>query len=175
MIEDTLSASQTDPHLHALVSQFLGQEARLLDNGDEEGWYLMLDDDFAYHVPVRQATEPRSREFEGNGIRIRDTKAHIRTRLDRLNTGIAYSEVPPSRTLRIVGSVLLLPSEKEGIVAASSSLLIYRQRGIDPYFDLIPVRREDTYRRVRDGLRLLSRIAQTTETSLATPNLAVFL
>ncbi|GAA1640814.1 aromatic-ring-hydroxylating dioxygenase subunit beta [Georgenia ruanii] len=169
------TAVAADAELRALVTQFLAQEARLLDDGREEEWYELLDDDLVYEIPVRQATEPRSHEFTQRGIRVKDTKAHIRTRIDRLNTGLAYSEVPPSRTLRVVGSVEIRGMEAPDVVAVSSALLLYRQRGIDPYYDLIPARREDTIRLTPAGPRLLSRRVLTTETSLATPNLAVFL
>ncbi|WP_127126303.1 aromatic-ring-hydroxylating dioxygenase subunit beta [Georgenia sp. SYP-B2076] len=169
------TGAATDAELRAVITQFLATEARLLDDGREEEWYGLLDDDLVYEVPVRQATEPRSREFSQRGIRVRDTKAHIRTRIDRLGTGLAYSEVPPSRTLRVVGSIEIRGTDSPDVVAVSSALLLYRQRGIDPYFDLIPVRREDTIRLTAAGPRLLSRRALTTETSLATPNLAVFL
>ena len=49
------------------------------------------------------------------------------------------------------------------------------QRGIDPHFDLIPCRRNDRLRLTESGARLLSREVILTETSLATPNLGVFL
>ncbi|TRW47466.1 aromatic-ring-hydroxylating dioxygenase subunit beta [Georgenia yuyongxinii] len=173
--ETTTTAVAADPEIRALVTQFLATEARLLDEGREEDWYELLDDAFVYEVPVRQATEPRSHEFAQRGIRVKDTKAHIRTRIDRLNTGIAYSEVPPSRTLRVVGSIEILGTDAPDVVAVNSALLLYRQRGIDTWNDLIPVRREDTIRLAADGPRLLSRRALTTETTLGTPNLAVFL
>ncbi|MCK6208955.1 hypothetical protein KZX45_00150 [Georgenia sp. EYE_87] len=171
----TTAAVASDPELRALITQFLATEARLLDEGREEDWYELLDDAFVYEVPVRQATEPRSHEFTQRGIRVKDTKAHIRTRIDRLNTGLAYSEVPPSRTLRVVGSIEIHGTEAADVVRVASALLLYRQRGIDTWNDLIPVRREDTVRLTADGPRLLSRRALTTETTLGTPNLAVFL
>lgn len=163
------------PETYALVAQFLGMESRLLDEGREEEWFELLDDDLLYTIPIRQATEPRSNEVNRAAFRVRDTKAHVRTRLDRVETGIAYSEVPPSRTLRLVGSVEVEATDQPDVVEASSSLILYRQRGIDPHFDLIPCRRNDRVRLTPAGPRLLSREVILTETSLATPNLGVFL
>ncbi len=157
------------------VTQFLALEARLLDEGREEEWYELLDDDLRYEIPVRQATEPREREVSPAAWRLRDTKAHVRTRIDRLNTGIAYSEIPPSRTLRLVGSIEAEQTPDPGVVRARSALLVYRQRGIDPHFHLIPARRDDLIRLTPDGPRLLARTIILTETSLDTPNLGVFL
>ena len=164
-----------DAGLQALVSQFLALEARLLDEGREEEWYELLDDDLLYTIPIRQATEPRSAEVDRTTFRLRDTKLHVRTRIDRVNTGIAYSEVPPSRTLRVVGSIEVQETDRADVVEVASALLVYRQRGIDAHFDLIPCRRNDRLRLTADGPRLLSREVLLTETSLRTPNLGVFL
>lgn len=169
------AARSADPALHTLAAQFLAHEARLLDEGREEDWFTLLDDDLLYTIPIRQATEPRSNEVDRSSFRVRDTKTHVRTRLDRINTGIAYAEVPPSRTLRVVGGVEVAPTDEPDVIAVFSSLLLYRQRGIDPHFDLIPCRRNDRLRLTPAGPRLLSREVILTETSLATPNLGVIL
>jgi 3-phenylpropionate/cinnamic acid dioxygenase small subunit len=163
----------TDPQ--NIATQFLGLEAKLLDEGREEEWYELLDDELLYVIPIRQATEPRSAEIDRTAYRLRDTKAHVRTRIDRVATGIAYSEVPPSRTMRLVGSILANPTERPDVIAVSSSVLVYRQRGIDAHFDLIPCRRNDELRLTADGARLLSREVILTEVALGTPNLGVFL
>lgn len=156
-------------------AQFLAHEARLLDEGREEGWYALLDDDLLYTIPIRQATEPRGNEVDRDAFRVRDTKTHLRTRIDRIATGIAYAQVPPSRTLRVVGSIEVEATDQPDMLAVFSSLLVYRQRGIDPHFDLIPCRRNDRLRLTPTGTRLLTREVILTETSLATPNLGVFL
>ena len=163
------------PEIHTAVSEFLAHEARLLDYGREHDWLDLLADDLLYEIPIRSATEPRREEFDLVGYRIRDTKKHMETRISRLDTGHAYSEVPPSRTLRLIGSVEVHDTENEGEYTAYSSLLVYRQRGIDPHFDLIPARREDLIRFTPAGARLVRRRVLNTETSLETPNLAVIL
>ncbi|MFI8092133.1 aromatic-ring-hydroxylating dioxygenase subunit beta [Streptomyces sp. NPDC086080] len=169
---DTLAV---DPATYTLVAQFLAHEARLLDEGREEEWFALLDDELLYTVPARRSTEPRSMEVDRTAWRIRDTKAHIRTRIARTNTGHAYSEVPPSRTMRLVGGVEVRTTDEPGVVEAYSSLLLYRQRGIDVHFDLVPCRRNDRVRLTDAGPRLLSREVILTETSLKTANLGVFL
>lgn len=164
-----------DTSVYAQVCQFLAREARLLDEGQEEEWFETLADDLVYSVPIRQSTLPRSAEVNRSAFRLRDSKANVRTRLDRLNTGHAYSEVPPSRTMRVVGSIEVTTTEVPDIVEVSSALLVYRQRGIDRHFDLIPCRRTDLIRISPEKLLLVSREVILTETSLATPNLAVIL
>ncbi|MEU0312064.1 aromatic-ring-hydroxylating dioxygenase subunit beta [Nocardioides sp. NPDC006273] len=164
-----------DPELLATVNQFLALEAKLLDEGREEDWLELLDEDLLYVVPIRLATEDRADEIQRGAFRIRDTKYHVRTRLQRLATGHAYSEIPPSRTMRLVGSVLVQRTADADIVDVTSALLVYRQRGIDDHFDLIPCRRNDTLRLTAQGPRLLTREVILTEVGIATPNLGVFL
>ncbi len=173
--ENETPVTFADATTFARVSQFLAHEARLLDEGREEEWFDLLDDDFLYTIPMRQATEPRSAEINRNMWRINDTKARIRTRLDRTHTGHAYSEIPPSRTLRVIGGIEVLVTDDQAVVAAHSSELMYRQRGIDVHFDFIPVRRNDRVRLTDAGPRLLSREAILTESTLKTANLGVFL
>ncbi|GAA0995942.1 aromatic-ring-hydroxylating dioxygenase subunit beta [Acrocarpospora macrocephala] len=164
-----------DADVYTAVATFLAREARLLDEGREEEWFELLADDLLYTIPIRQAAEPRTAEINRSAFRLRDNKMNVRTRLNRLATGHAYSEVPPSRTMRLVGSVEVSPGPGPDLVDVSSALLVYRQRGIDPHFDLIPCRRNDRLRWTGEGLRLVSREVILTETSLLTPNLGVLL
>lgn len=164
-----------DSALRATITQFLATEARLLDEGRENEWLDLLDEEMHYEVPIRQATEPRSDEYSQPAYRLYDSKTHLRTRMARLETGLAYSEVPPSRTMRLVGSIEITVTEAPDVVSVASSILVYRQRGIDPHFDLIPARRIDTIRLTEAGPLLLTRRVLNVETSLETPNLAVIL
>jgi N,N-dimethyl phenylurea N-demethylase beta subunit len=164
-----------DPELLATVTQFLALEAKLLDEGREEDWLQLLDEELLYVVPIRLATENRADEIQRGAFRIRDTKYHVRMRLQRLGTGHAYSEIPPSRTMRLVGSVLVQRTAEADVVDVTSALLVYRQRGIDDHFDLIPCRRNDTLRLTAEGPRLLTREVVLTEVGIATPNLGIFL
>src|SRR6185437_11501581 len=95
------ATSAVDAELLATVTQFLALEAKLLDEGREEDWLELLDEELLYVVPIRLATENRADEIQHDSFRIRDTKYHVRTRLQRLATHHAYSEIPPSRTMRL--------------------------------------------------------------------------
>ncbi len=164
-----------DAALQNTATQFLALESKLLDEAREEDWFQLLDADLLYVIPIRQATERREDEVNRKAYRVRDTLAHVRLRIDRLATGVAYSEIPPSRTMRLVGSVLATHTDQHDVIAVSSAVLLYRQRGIDPHFDLLPYRRNDTLRLTPDGPRLLSREILLTEVALGTPNLGLFL
>lgn len=157
------------------VASFYGYEAKLLDEGRFREWLGLLDDAVDYRVPVRTVAATRDEEIAGQGFRIRDTKKMISSRVERLETGIAYAEAPPSRTVRIVSSLCLLDDPEPGVIGASTALLCYRQRGIDEAYELIPARRNDRLRVTAEGLRLLARTVITGEASLRTPNLGIFL
>lgn len=176
MTESTLFTPADAATAHE-VRQWLAHESRLLDEGRFDDWFLLLDDDIDYDIPMRVATDRREDETAAPTSRIKDAKEQLRVRIERLRTGIAYAEMPPSRTLRVVGEVEVSapgPDAPE-VVEACSAMLLYRQRAIDAHFDLVPARRYDRFRRTPDGLRLLARRVILTETIVATPNLGVFL
>lgn len=161
--------------LREAVSQFLALEAMLLDEGRFEEWYELLDADLVYEAPLRLAANARADEVVAGAYRFRDDKKVIRTRIDRLATGNAHSESPPSRTVRSVSSICVLPGDDTGTVRVSSALIVYRHRGNDPHGDTIHARRQDRLRMTDRGLRLVSRTILLSEVALSTPNLAIFL
>lgn len=157
------------------IHQFLANEALLLDERRFDEWFALLDDEICYEVPLRIGMTNYQDEFPGNAYRILDKKAHIKTRIDRLATGQAWAEVPPSRTLRVIGSIMIEATEQTDIVNVHSATIMYRQRGHDEAGDVIPYRRVDTLKLTEHGVRLLKRKAILTDAVLRTPNLGVFL
>jgi N,N-dimethyl phenylurea N-demethylase beta subunit len=164
----------TDHEAFLIAQNFLAHEAKLLDERRFEDWYATLDDELSYTVPIRQAKLAYADEHQEGAYRISDDKGLIRVRIDRLLSGHAWAEVPPSRTLRVVGSVI---AERlaENRIAVESAMILYRQRGHDNLGDVVPVRREDELRLTADGPRLLKRTSFIAEVVLSTPNLGVFL
>lgn len=164
--------------LTMMAQEFLAREARLLDERRFWDWYALLDDELSYLVPIRQSRLDFASEVAAGSYRICDNKQHILVRIKRIDSGAGWAETPPSRTLRVVGSVLAeaAPSTGRGdVIAVESALLLFRQRGHDERGDVIPVRRQDRLLVTDAGLRLLSRTALLTEAVLTTPNLGVFL
>jgi len=158
------------------VTQFLSLEAMLLDEARLEDWYNLLDDELIYEAPLRESADSRANELPAGSYRFRDTKAMIRARLDRLATNLAHVEMPPSRTVRSVSSICLLSAPAFDIVAVSSTVIVYRQRGNDAAGDVIHARRNDLLRIVGEGVRLVARSILLAETVLvSTPNLGIFL
>lgn len=157
-----------------IAHEFLAREAKLLDERRFDEWFATLDDDIVYHVPIREAKLAYADEHANPGYRIRDNKALIEMRIKRLQSGFAWAETPPSRTVRVVGSILAEP-RGDALIEVESAMILYRQRGHDALGDVIPVRRRDDLRIANGEARLLSRTATIGEVVLSTPNLGVFL
>jgi len=114
-------------------------------------------------------------EHPENAFHVRDSKALIKNRVARLKSGFAWSETPPSRTLRLLGNVFVSAIRSADVIEVESAMLLYRQRGTDATSDVIPVRRRDVIRFAGEHGKLLSRRAELLETVMHTPNLGVFL
>ncbi|MBB1606076.1 MULTISPECIES: aromatic-ring-hydroxylating dioxygenase subunit beta [unclassified Pseudomonas] len=162
--------------LRAIAADFLAREALMLDERRFRDWLALLDENIDYDVPIRIAMRDYKDEFPEGAFRIKDCMAHIKTRIARLESDHAWAEVPPSRTLRVVGSMIVEATDRPDEVAVTSAMILYRQRGSEDLGDVIPVRRHDVLRIGADGsVKLLKRRALITETVLHTPNLGVFL
>ena len=170
-----MTSNRNLAEMRDIAADFLAREALLLDERRFRDWYVLLDDQIEYVVPMRIAMRDYAEEFPAGAYRISDSKSHINIRINRLESDHAWAEVPPSRTLRVVGSLLVEPGERADEIAVISAMILYRQRGSDDLGDVIPVRRHDVLRVTADGVRLLKRKALITETVLHTPNLGVFL
>ncbi len=177
---ETTAAGTTVPvgdPLYNEVVQFLYEEAHLLDNNRLQEWIGVLAPDIVYRAPVR-VTVSRT---EGNGVD--DVMSHfeedflsLSARVFRLTgTTSAWAEDPPSRTRRLVTNVLIRTTENPGEVAVVSNLLVTRNRGSVPGFVLIPAERQDVLRRTPYGWRVARRTILLDESTLSTPNLAIFL
>ena len=167
-------ASTTDIERYVFAAQFLAREAKLLDERRFDEWAAMIHDEVIYEIPLRQAKMEFGDEFVSGAFRLKDNKAIIKLRIERLRSGYAWAETPPSRTLRVVGSVLVEASARADDLAVESALLLYRQRGDTGPGDLIPVRRSDVIRLNNAGGLLLSRRAVIPDTVLQSPNLGIF-
>jgi 3-phenylpropionate/cinnamic acid dioxygenase small subunit len=94
-----LTAANADD-LHR-CSQFLFREAALLDRRKLPAWLELFAPDATYWVPLREHyTDPES---ELNIVY--DDLSRLRERVERLDSGIAYAQDPPSRTARVLSNV----------------------------------------------------------------------
>src|SRR5271155_5068355 len=93
------------------IEQFIYMEARLLDTGRFHEWLGLFTDDIHYWMSGRSNRYPRSSkaittldpehydddDSDEGGLFDEDLKT-LTARVDRLDTGMAWAEDPPSRT-----------------------------------------------------------------------------
>lgn len=164
-----------DP-VHQEISQFLVEEAHLLDQQDYARWLELLTEDIRYLMPVR-VTTARDAPFDSleRMSHLDEDLYSLRKRVARFATEHAWTEDPPSRTRHHVSNVRVFAHDNEHF-RAESAVLVFRSRGDDRTADFVSAGRRDVLRRVRPGeYRLRSRTVQLDESVLRTQNLAFFL
>lgn len=113
----TLTRSQAEDLLYA--------EARLLDEGRYTDWLAMLTDDASYRIPCGgDGGDPR------NEISlVYDDRVRLRDRIERLVSGMAHAQSPPSKTRRLVSNVQIEEAADESARVVSSFILYELRRG----------------------------------------------
>lgn len=171
--QDAAPALQT---AYVAIARFLGQEAKLLDENRLEEWLGLLDPAIIYEIPIRLSdVRGGVHEFPKGAYRVKDDFGMIAKRVERLATGEAWAETPPSRTVRLVGSVAVEPGPEPDLYAVDSAVMVYRQRAQDEVADIIPARRQDLIRIYDNGAcKVVRRTIILAETVIKTPNLGIF-
>jgi benzoate/toluate 1,2-dioxygenase beta subunit len=129
------------------AEQFLYAEAALLDEGRLEDWLDLFTDDAHYWIaPAPDATDPD----DATSLAY-DDRHRLADRVWRLTEGPAHSQIPPSRTQRLVSNVRSPEAGGEDFVVRSAfSLLEYRKGEVRPFAG----RCEHRLRREGDRLRI---------------------
>ena len=115
--------------LREAVTEFLTDEAVMLDEGRFEDWLETITDDFRYWMPVDPAQEDPSQGV----AHIHDDHAMISARMHRLAHPRAFSAEPPPDTVRLVGSVRVTDEGEGGVIVARSSLILLEHRDRDRF------------------------------------------
>lgn len=108
----------------------LYQEAHLLDSGLFLDWLDLLAPNLRYWSPARaEVTREQERNDEAMRLSLFDeTKASLTFRIQRLNTGLAWSENPPTRTRRFISNVTV-ERQADNVVHIQSNFMLFRSRG----------------------------------------------
>lgn len=121
-----------DPHLQHEVEQFLFLEAELLDDWKFDDWVKLLTDDVRYWMPTRSNRLLRERHLEVAApdelAFFDETHEHLEQRLDRLATGLAWSEEPPTRTRRLLSNIRIRTTADPDELEVRVNFLLYAQR-----------------------------------------------
>jgi benzoate/toluate 1,2-dioxygenase beta subunit len=91
----------TNPAVRDRCQALLHREARLLDEGRFEQWLSLYAPECLYWVPATPGGgDPRKEVAVAF-----DDRRRLEDRVYRLRTGYAWSQVPPSRTARLIANV----------------------------------------------------------------------
>jgi 3-phenylpropionate/cinnamic acid dioxygenase small subunit len=111
------------------VEQLLYHEAHLLDSGLFHDWLELMAPDLRYWAPVR-AEVPRKQEREEESSRLPlfdETRASLDLRIRRLDTGLAWVEIPHTRTRRFISNITV-EDDADGLVRVRSNFMLFRSR-----------------------------------------------
>lgn len=96
------------------IEQLLYREARLLDEGRFDEWLNLFTSDAVYWLPGGHGDPEPDQQVSI----IYDTRHEMERRIERLKSGYAHAQDPPSRTHRIVSNV-----ELSGFDAGNANLV----------------------------------------------------
>lgn len=164
-----------DP-IKAELTEFLEDEATLLD-GDRLGeWLNLFTDDARYWMPVRVSVHRAMGDgFSRYMCYYNDTKSALGTRIHRLvGTKSGWVEDPPSRACRFVTGVKVFRTDTPDEFNTFSNLLLTRSRSDEGEVKLLTAMRYDTLRRTGEGVRIAKREIYLNQTTLDMHNIAIF-
>ena len=102
-----------------------------------------------------------------------ETKASLRARIARLDTGMAWAEDPPSRTRHMISNVEVEEGDTASELKVYSNYLVYRTRG-ETEQDFYIGRREDVLRQVNSAWRIARRKIILDQNVLLAKNISIF-
>jgi len=178
-----------DPNLIRDIEQFLYREARLLDDRRFRDWLELFTDDVRYWMTSRTNRYPKNSKAiaildpdryveDDTGADeelaiLDETKETLTARVDRLDTGMAWAEDPPSRTRHLIMNIEIKPGEGDAEVKVYCNFVVYRSRG-ETEQDFYVGAREDLLRRVDGNWKIAGRKLVLDQNVLTAKNISVF-
>ncbi len=128
MATDVPFTSASRMELWHELMQFYIREAWLLDERRFREWLDLFTEDVFYFMPRRLNVHRHETDLEltavGDLAIFEDDKTYLTMRVERLETGMAWGEDPPSRTRHLVGNLVVEP-QAEGEVWAKTAFILY--------------------------------------------------
>ena len=175
-----------DAQLLAGLHYWYAREARLLDERRYDLWLETVDDAIRYQVPTRYFTAQaditdfgawtvdRELAQASDVLLIDDDHAGISKRIERLQSGMAWAEMPPSITRRIVSNIEPGEAQEDGGIEVFSALLAFKSRGPDER-SFLTAQRRDLLLPADGDFRLRRRLVIIDDTVLMGENLSIVL
>jgi 3-phenylpropionate/cinnamic acid dioxygenase small subunit len=109
-----------DPALRDRCRALLEREARLLDQGQLDEWLALYAPECLYWVPGTPGGGDPRREV----AIVFDDRRQLESRIFRLRTGYAWSQVPQSRTVHVVSNVEVFRTAEASVWMIRSTFLV---------------------------------------------------
>jgi 3-phenylpropionate/cinnamic acid dioxygenase small subunit len=158
------------------LMQFYIHEAWLLDDRKFHDWLELFTDDVFYFMPRRRNVHRKDLAQEltevGDLAIFEDDKSYLRMRVERLQTGMAWAEDPPSRTRHLVGNLVVEPLPN-GEVQAKTAFILYRSHH-ETEENIFAGSREDVLRQVAGQWKIARRVIVLDANVILAKNLSVF-
>ncbi|MCW0213126.1 MAG: aromatic-ring-hydroxylating dioxygenase subunit beta [Pseudonocardia sp.] len=106
------------------AQSFLAREARLIDVGRFNDWLEQFTDDCLYWVPVTAGAGDPTVEVS----HAFDDRRRLTDRVYWLRTGLAFSQIPASRTRRVIGNVETTVDPVTGERLVRSNVVVHEFR-----------------------------------------------
>lgn len=104
----------------AAVEQFLFHEADLIDRRDYEAWLDLYTDDCRYWVPLEEDQgDPKT-----TVSLVYDDRKLLETRVRRLGHPRIHAQAPHSRTLHVIGNIIVAPTLQDGKISVRSNQIV---------------------------------------------------
>jgi 3-phenylpropionate/cinnamic acid dioxygenase small subunit len=169
-----------DAALQAALENFLYEEAELLDQRRFRDWLGLLSEDVHYWVPAPLNYSLREQDLAvpdpDRLAHYDDDIASLTMRVRRLESNMAWSEEPPSRTRRFVSNVRVVgraEGQGSGALEVTSNILVYQNR-LEREVNLFAGQRHDVLRPRRDSFEIARRRVQLDQTVVLAKSLSVF-
>ena len=171
------------------VEQFLYREARLLDDRRFRDWLTLFTDDVRYWMASRTNRYPKSSKAiaildpdryveddigrEDELAILDESKETLTGRVDRLDTGMAWAEDPPSRTRHMISNIEVEAGDVETEIRVYSNFIVYRSRA-ETEQDFYVGARRDVLRRVDGEWKIAHRKLILDQNVLLAKNVSIF-
>ncbi|KHF40156.1 3-phenylpropionate/cinnamic acid dioxygenase subunit beta [Halalkalibacter okhensis] len=158
------------------IANLLYQEAYYLDNRKYKEWLELLTDDITYKMPLRETVEGVNIDnISVDSAFYEETKASLRTRVNRLYTKSAWVENPATRQRHFISNVVIEAGEQQDEYKVRSYFLYKRSRGSTTDLEEMFGERNDIVRKVDGEWRVCSRTIIPDQTVITTMNMSMFL
>jgi 3-phenylpropionate/cinnamic acid dioxygenase small subunit len=167
----------SDP-IYGDILDFLIDEAALLDDDRHVEWLDCLTDDIIYQMPVRKTVYRRNGDgFDGRNSHWDDNRQSLGLRVKRsVDLPSAFDRDPAPHIRRMVTNLVVRKTDTPGEYAATTYMLLLRNRFDAPTYDILSAKRKDLIRRGGDGTcKLASRLILVDQTALGAVFINVFM